>query len=155
MTKLNIETTGMTETQALSLADFLISLNETGGVMVQESADTITGEAPASITEEKPKATCNRSKKVEDAKEETPEVDQETVNKLEVVADEPEAEDDGLGEESFPPATMEQINQQIQQKKGNHKDVIKAEFPKYGINAVRELKPEQYGAFYAFLKALK
>lgn len=150
MTNVNISinSDGLNSEQATALSNFLNTLAQgtptqgTGVIPISE------GVQPA---EDKPKATRNRSKKVEEVKEEP--IDQEAVNEIETTT-EPEDDDFDAPTESKK-VTLQEIRSLVFEKKDAHKDTIKAELSRIGAASIPTIEEKDYGHFYSFLLSLK
>ena len=147
------------------LSSFLSSLKPVASKYYGEpepvGCATLAGAPAQEQPEDKPKATRNRSKKVETVTEEvaTPE-EQAVANEVETVAEEvaQEEEDDLMGDEpqaESPTVTREQIRSKVSYKQAAHKDAIRAKLKDLGAENVTKLEDKHFGIFYAFLEGLK
>jgi len=153
---ISIETTGLDATQASNLSTFLTSL---GSSQEERESEGVTKIEPV---EEKPKATRNRSKKVE--AQAITEAEQEEANNIEAVeaeevkpaTEEPsEEEDDLMGEDAKPAISIVEIRAKVSEKQADFKEQIRGKLKDFGAANVTALEEKHYSAFYDFLNALK
>lgn len=161
MTKVNIsiESNGLNTTQASNLSAFLTSLGSDQDVKSVEDPINLPADE---LVEEKPKATRNRSKKVEAPA--ITETEQEEVNNIEAVeaeevkpaAEEPaEEEDDLMGEDAKPAISIVEIRAKVSEKQADFKEQIRGKLKDFGAANVTALEEKNYAAFYDFLNGLK
>jgi len=152
---ISIETSGLDATQATNLSNFLASLGQSVEIDRPQGEGVIISEAEA--PEEKPKATRNRTKKVETP--ETIEAAPTPVEEIEVVepetveAEEEETADDLMGDDK-PTITIVEIRALVSDKQAAHKEAIRGKLKEFDAANVTALPESKYTAFHAFLKTL-
>jgi len=154
-TKINItiESTGMTAEQANNLATFLGSLKEEVKIENEKEVPTAAFLTQAEETE-KPKATRQRSKKVEVI--DSTEQEQAEAKEIEVIAPEVlkvEIEEEDLNDETT--IKIEDIRKLVAEKQAVHKDLLRAKLKEYGSANVTALPVQHYKSFYDLLVSLK
>jgi len=149
MTNVNISinSDGLNSEQATALSNFLNTLAQGTPTQGEGVIPVSEGDQPA---EDKPKATRNRSKKVEEVKEEP--IAQEAVNEIETTLEE---DDDLDGPAETKKVTLQEIRSLVFEKKDAHKDTIKAELSRIGAASIPTIEEKDYGHFYSFLERLK
>lgn len=162
---IHIESDGFNQEQAQALAAFTATLKPSGERVFSgelKGCDaTLVKVLEEQPIEEKPKATRNRSKKVETTEEVATPEEQAVANEVETVAEEvqPEEEDDLMGDEATeaaaPTVTREMVRSKVSDKQAAHKDAIRAKLKDLGAENVTKLEDKHFGVFYAFLEALK
>jgi len=152
---ITIETSGLDATQATNLSNFLASLGQSVETdRPQGEGDTISG---ADAPEEKPKATRNRSKKVEapETIEEAPTpVEEIEVVEPEVVEPEEEEPADDLMGDDKPAITIVEIRALVSDKQAAHKEAIRGKLKEFDAANVTALPEGKYSAFHGFLQTL-
>jgi len=150
MTTINISivSSGMDQTQATNLVNFLVSLGSAASKTATATMDLAAAQMVLSAEElsgeEQPKMdkpTRNRTKK-----EKAPEP--EDVNETEVT--EPE-----ILEPEVKNITLQEIRSLVFVKKDAHKDAIKAELKRIGADSIPNVQPKDYPAFHKFLEGLE
>lgn len=163
---IHIESDGFNPEQAQALATFAATLKPTGERHFKDEPQPVScGTLKEAIQEEqtvedKPKATRNRSKKVETVTEELSAPEEQAVaNEVETVAEEvgQEEEDDLMGDDAPETAltvTREMVRSKVSDKQAAHKDAIRAKLKDLGAENVTKLEDKHFGDFYAFLNKL-
>jgi len=148
---ISIETSGLDATQATKLSNFLASLGQS---IDDETPEVLT--KCEDVAEEKPKATRNRSKKVEAITIEEVAAPVEAIEVVEpetVETEEEETADDLMGDDK-PTITIVEIRALVSDKQAAHKEAIRGKLKEFDAANVTALPEAKYTAFHAFLKTL-